>query len=301
MRFFDLQVNGGFGVDFSNPNLTADDALRCIEKILARGVTRFLPTVVTSSKELYARNLPLLNQVIDSHGLRYALPGFHLEGPFISSVPGAVGAHNPNWVQAPSVEALDELNRCAEDHIAMLTVAAELPGVREMIRHAHDLGIVVSLGHELATAEEIRAAGADTMTHLGNGLPNLIDRHRNPIWAGLSTDELPIMAITDGHHLPADVIKCFLRCKGVDKFIVVSDAANIAGLPPGHYRTFSNDAVLEPNGLYHNPQKGCLVGSSSLLPDCAEFLRREKLLSEEEIERVCWINPHRLMKLSPEP
>jgi N-acetylglucosamine-6-phosphate deacetylase len=242
-----------------------------------------------------------LNQVIDGHGLRSALPGFHLEGPFISRVPGAVGAHNPNWVQAPSVDALDWLNDCAGGRIAMLTVAAELPGVHEMIRRAHDLGIVVSLGHELATTEEIRSAGADTMTHLGNGLPNLIDRHRNPIWAGLAIDELPVMAITDGHHLPVEVVKCFLRCKGVDRFIAVSDAANVAGLPPGHYRSFSNDAVLEPNGLYHNPKKGCLVGSSSLLPDCAEFLRREQLLSEEEIERVCWRNPSRLMKLPAEP
>ncbi len=300
MKYFDLQVNGAFGVDYSDINLTADDFLRSVEKILAKGCTRFLPTLPTASMEIYRRNLGLMNQAIDSHGLRYALPGFHLEGPFISDKPGAVGAHNPAYVQPPSNKALDELNELAGGHISILTVAAEIPGMPEMIRHAHDLGICVSLGHELATAEDLDKAGADTMTHLGNGIPNLIDRHRNIIWAGLAKDDMTIMAICDGHHLPAGVVKCFIRCKGVEKFIAVSDACNVADLPPGRYHSYSNDAILEPSGLYHNPEKGCLVGSSSLLPDCADFLRREHLLSEEDIERVCWINPHKMLKMIPE-
>lgn len=299
MKYFDLQVNGAFGVDYSDPALTEDDFLRSVEKILETGCTRFLPTVITSSDELYRKNLPLINHAIDSRGLRYALPGFHLEGPFISPKPGAVGAHNPDWTKVPSTEALDRLIDMAEGHVTILTVAAELPGVKEMIAHAHKRGITVSLGHELADREQILSSGADTMTHLGNGIPNLIDRHRNPIWTGLADDDMTIMAIMDGHHLPADVVKCFLRCKGIDRFVAVSDAASVAGLPPGRYKSLNNDAILEPNGLFHNPEKHCLVGSSFLLPRCAEFLRREIGLSEEDIEKACWINPHKLTGLEP--
>ncbi len=297
MKYFDLQVNGAFGVDFSSPELTEDDFLRSAEKILERGCTRFLPTVVTSSDELYRRNLPLINHAVETHGLRYAMPGFHLEGPFISPKPGAVGAHNPDWTLMPSIAALDNLLDIAGGMVSLLTVAAELPGIRELTGYAKSKGIKVSLGHELADREEILSAGADAMTHLGNGIPNMIDRHRNPVWTGLAADQLTVMAITDGHHLPADVLKCFLRCKGMEQFIAVSDASSVAGLPPGRYHSLGNDAVLEENGLFHNPEKECLVGSSYLLADCAGYLRKELHLTEPEIEKICWLNPHRLLGL----
>ena len=135
------------------------------------------------------------------------------------------------------------------------------------------------------------------MTHLGNGLPNLIDRHHNPIWTGLSKDDMTIMAITDGHHLPVNVLKCYLRCKGVERFIAVSDSCLVAGLPPGRYSVNTNEGVLEPNGKFHNPVKKCLIGASMLLPECAAVLKRENLLSDADIERVCWINPHALLHL----
>ena len=108
MKCFDLQVNGAFGTDFADPNITEDAFLRCVEKILAKGVTRFLPTFPTSSMATYRRNLPMLDKLIDSHGFRYAMPGFHLEGPFISTQPGAVGAHNPAWVLPPDIATLPQ-------------------------------------------------------------------------------------------------------------------------------------------------------------------------------------------------
>ncbi len=300
MKTFDLQINGAFGVDFSNPELTVDQFLTAAEKILERGCDRFLPTLPTAAADTYRRNLPLINHAIDSHGLRWAIPGFHLEGPFISRQPGAVGAHCPEWVQDPSIAAMEQLNTWAQGHISILTVAAELPGIKEVIDRAHQLGICVSLGHQLASEDEIASAGADAMTHLGNALPNLIDRHRNPIWSGLANDNITVMAIADGHHLPPSVLKCYIRCKGLDKLIIVSDACDVAGLPPGHYHSYSNDAVLEPNGKYHNPSKGCLVGASVLLRGCADFLLRQGLVTQEDLVRLCWDNPHRLLKLQPD-
>jgi len=298
MKTFDLQVNGAFGVNFADVEMTESAFLECVEKILAKGCTRFLPTLLTSSLEVYRRNLKLMNRLIDSHGLRYALPGFHIEGPFISRLPGYVGAHEPQYVQEPSISLLEELNELADGKIALLTVAPEVPGMRDLIRRAHELGMVVSIGHSNASEDDILNSGAETMTHLGNGLPNQLDRHHNQIWSGLANDNMTIMAIADGHHIPALMLKCYLRCKGIDKFIAVSDACGVAGMPPGLYSYYGNEnAVLEPNGRFHNPAKGCLVGSSSLLNDCAEFLRRELHLSEADIEKACWINPHRLMGL----
>lgn len=299
MKCFDLQVNGAFGVDFSEPSLTAEEFLRCADAILKTGVTRFLPTIITSSTETYTKLLPMIVKAVRSAGLEYEIPGLHLEGPFISPEPGAVGAHNPQWVAAPSPEALHRLADLAEGKIALMTFAAERPGATETISEAHKMGIAVSLGHQLANGEQMAAAGADALTHLGNGIPNLIHRHHNPIWSGLANDDLTAMIITDGHHLPPEVIKCIIKIKGAEKTIITSDASPAAGLPPGKYYVLGNNAVMEENGKLHNPEKQCLVGSGVLMPRCIEFLRSLNIVSDEELEQLCWTNPHRLIKLQP--
>jgi N-acetylglucosamine-6-phosphate deacetylase len=114
------------------------------------------------------------------------------------------------------------------------------------------------------------------------------------IWAGMANDALTAMIIADGHHLPADLVKCIIRCKGVDKVIVTSDAAPIAGFPPGRYQCWGNDAILEADGKFHNPEKGCLVGSSVCVRQCADFLASIGY-SEDEITMMTYTNPLRML------
>ena len=257
----DLQVNGHNGVNFSDPELTESEFLRAADELFAAGTAVFLPTLITSSAEVYRRNLPLIRRAVERHGLAGAVPGIHLEGPFIAR--GAIGSHNPEWVQAPSPEAVERLYQQAEGFVRLITVSADAPGAPEAIARARKLGIAVSVGHHLAnTADIVNAAdaGAQALTHLGNGLPNQLDRHRNPIWAGLAEDRLSAMIITDGHHLPADLIKVILRVKGADRVIVTSDASEAAGYPPGHCRVLGNDAILTPDGKLYNPAKNCRGG-----------------------------------------
>ena len=296
--FVDVQINGNFGVDFSDPSLTEDQFMVAADHIFASGTEIFLPTIVTSPKEVYLRNLAVIRKACESRGLLKQVPGVHLEGPFISNQPGAVGAHKPEYVIAPDCDFFDEIMKKSGNYVKILTVAAEAPGVDKLIRHASECGVTVSCGHQLAGMEDLIAAakaGAKLLTHLGNGCPNLINRHKNMIWAGMACDELTAMIITDGHHLPGELIKCIFRVKGADRVIVTSDAAPIAGFPPGRYNNWGNEAVLEPNGLYHNPEKGCLVGSSASMKDCVKFLRSLDLLSEEEIEKVSRTNPLKMI------
>jgi hypothetical protein len=46
--FLDLQVNGFAGVDFNDPATTADDLHRALGVLRSHGVTRILPTLITS-------------------------------------------------------------------------------------------------------------------------------------------------------------------------------------------------------------------------------------------------------------
>lgn len=53
--FVDLQVNGFAGVDFNDPSsATADAVTRALDAMRATGVTRCLPTIITSSIEHFA-------------------------------------------------------------------------------------------------------------------------------------------------------------------------------------------------------------------------------------------------------
>ena len=295
--YVDLQINGYMGVDFSDPALTEDQFLTAADHILKSGTSLFLPTIVTSSKEVYLCNLGIMYRAAESHGLLKNIPGTHLEGPFISSKPGAVGAHIPEFVREPDRTFFDEILERSNNYVTLLTVAPEVPGMDELISHAVSKGVVVSCGHQLAGAEDLERAakaGAKLLTHLGNGCPNLIDRHNNMIWAGMACDDLSAMIIADGHHLPKELVKCIIRCKGVDRVIVTSDAAPIAGFPPGRYNCWNNDAILEPNGRFHNPVKGCLVGSSVCVRQCAEFLARIGY-SEKDIDKMTITNPLKMI------
>ena len=188
---------------------------------------------------------------------------------------------------------LEQLLDWADGRVRLLTLAAELPGADDLARCAVERGIAVSIGHSLFTTadlDRLADAGATALTHLGNGLPNVLPRHDNPLWVGLAHDAYTAMVIADGHHLPGPVLKTAIRAKGADKLIVVSDASPVAGLPPGRYHFLDNDAILEPSGLFHNPEKQCLVGSSATLAQCMEHLASFGELSEDALRTVSRTN-----------
>lgn len=285
----DLQVNGHNGVDYSDENLTKDGILRSIEELLATGTDIFLPTIITGELTKLARNARMIYEVVEANGLLKHVPGIHFEGPFISNVPGAVGAHSPAWVQKPTPENVAALIDSVPGYIRIVSIGADTEGAPEAVAMMKERGVVVSVGHHMANSEQVRAAadaGAQLLTHLGNGCPNQLDRHRNPFYAGLAEDRLTAMIITDGHHLPGELVKIILRVKGANRTIITSDASSLTGFPPGTYSTLGNDAVLYPNGLLYNPEKKCLVGSASTISDCMKFLASLDILTDAELKKV---------------
>ena len=300
--FVDLQVNGFKGISFSDLDLTEERFVYACKELIERGTVAFLPTIITASPEVYEHNLPLIAGVMKRDDLKDHIPGIHVEGPFISEKDGARGAHSIEWVRKPDIAFLDKLNHWAGGSIKMLTISAELEGADELCRYATSLGIIVSLGHQLATKADLDRlvdSGARSLTHLGNGLPNTLPRHHNPLWEGIAHDDLIAMIITDGHHIPPAVIKTIIRTKGVSKVVVVSDAAPIAGLPPGRYKTLGNDVILDESGFLHNPEKGYLVGSSATMMECMNYLASLQLLEPNELLKIGFDNPLKLIDMEP--
>ncbi len=296
--FVDLQVNGFMGVDFSAPGLTVADVRRATLALAERGTAAYCPTVVTNELATYEQNLPVLAQAMKEPDLRGRIPGIHIEGPFLA--PLACGAHRPDLLRKPDRALFDRWQALAEGHIRILTLAPELDGAPALIRHVTQQGVVVSLGHHMADAAAIDravAAGARCCTHLGNGIANQLPRHPNPIWTQLADDRLTGMFITDGHHLPAEFVRVAIRAKGIEQFIVTSDAASVAGLAPGEYTSLGIAVVLEPSGRLSVKNGVALAGSSATLADCIRWLSSLGVLSPAQLRQVGRTNPLRLLGL----
>lgn len=292
--FVDLQVNGILGVNFSEAS--DDNAyIKACDALEARGTGAFLATLVTSSMESYRQTLPALSRFIESKANRGRMAGIHLEGPFISKEDGAVGAHAKDCVLASDIDAFDELMSLCGGHLKLITMAPEKEGAIKLTRHIAASGVKVSVGHSLASYEDAMAAfaaGATLCTHLGNAVPNMLHRHKNPVIAQLASP-LKAMLIADGHHLPKEFLLLALKAKGLENCLIVSDAAPAAGLPPGVYAFFGTKARVCEDGAIRNLNAPTLAGSSAAMIDCMNFLARELGLSEEELWLLGKANPLR--------
>jgi N-acetylglucosamine-6-phosphate deacetylase len=257
---FDLQVNGFGGVDFNAPGLTADRVDVAIDRMRATGVTRCLPTLITSALEPFVANARILTR-----GTRAAIAGLHMEGPYLSPDDGARGAHPRAHVTAASIDDFKRRQEAADGRIVLVTLAPEVRGGLALIEHLVAAGVHVALGHTAATPTQIRdaiAAGATLATHLGNGCAQMLPRHPNVIWELLAADALCASFIADGHHLPPSTVKAMVRAKTPERTILVTDATAAAGCAPGRYRIGAVECELGEDGRVSLPGTPYLAGSS---------------------------------------
>jgi N-acetylglucosamine-6-phosphate deacetylase len=262
---FDLQVNGFAGIDFNGPDLTADRVREALDRLRATGVTRCLPTLITSSFDDFARNARILAGVSDD-----AVAGIHMEGPYLSPEDGARGAHPPQHLTAASLDDFERRQDAAGGRIRLVTLAPEVPGALRLTEHLAASGVRVAIGHTAAAPDAIAAAvsaGATLATHLGNGCAQMLPRHPNVIWEVLATDALFASLIVDGHHLPGSTVTVMIRAKGPSRTILITDAGAAAGCPPGTYTIGGATCVLGADGRVSLPGTPYLAGSALRLND----------------------------------
>lgn len=274
--FVDLQVNGWRGIDFSAPDLSLDGVETVGRRLGTRGVAAYCPTVVTSPESVCRRNLPLLAAAMDRPRCGARILGIHLEGPFISPEDGPRGAHAREHVRPPSVEFFERLRTWARDRIALMTLSVESPDAEAFVRHVRGTSrIVLSMGHQKDDPSLVRRGaglGIGACTHLGNGLPEMIHRHRTGLWTAMADERLTALVIPDGHHVPLEMLRVVLRAKGAGRVVATSDMCALAGMPPGRYVAGGNAVVLEPDGRLHREGAWQLAGGTSDLLDCMNVL-----------------------------
>ena len=299
--FFDIQVNGYKGSDYSLEDFSEEHLRNIIVNLATSGTTQHIPTIVSSPKERILKNLKIISQVINSFPeIENAIPGVHIEGPFISSEVGPRGCHDPSFIRDPDFEEFKKWQEAAEGRIVMVTVAPEREGSIDFIRKVTRTGVKIAIGHTGATPEIIRKAieaGAQYSTHLGNGGYVIIPRLKNYIWEQLAANELFAGIICDGFHLPSSVVKVFARAKGLDKLILVSDVALLGGLNPGIYKWGNIEVEVFKDGHLGLTDTNILAGAGHLLDwDIAHFIKFTGNNLANTIP-LCTINPIKIIKM----
>jgi len=293
--FLDIHTHGAASYDVMH---AGPAELGVINKFLAtKGVGHYLPTTVTAPIDQTLHSLDNLANAIEAHTAQdEARPiGIHLEGPFISHAKR--GVHPPADILPPDIALFDRFHQAARGNIRLITLAAEIPGALALIEHAVSLGIKVSIGHTNATSEEAHAAieaGAASATHTFNAMRALDHRDPGVIATVLDDNRLFAELICDGIHVAPEMVRLWLKAKGADKAILVTDSMSATGMPDGTY-TLGTFQVEVANGRAIS--NGALAGSVLTMDHAVANLQRFTHSSLDTAVRLASHNPAKLLGL----
>ena len=300
---FDLQINGCRGHSFNSPELTVEAVREVVDVCRRHGIAGLCPTLVTNSFAALRHGFAVLRRACATDPVvADAVPGFHLEGPYISPEDGPRGAHPQEHVRPPDWDEFQRLQDAAGGHIRLVTLSPEYDSALSFIERLVESGVVVAIAHTAATGPRIRAAiaaGARLSTHLGNGSHAVLPRHPNYIWEQLAADELWASFIPDGHHLPASVVKCIVRVKTPARAIITCDASSLAGLPPGRYAQWGTELEVLPGGKVVVPGTPFLAGSGVFTDDCVANAVAMAAVSLADAIDMASLRPRELLGLPP--
>ncbi|KAG7154435.1 N-acetylglucosamine-6-phosphate deacetylase-like [Homarus americanus] len=201
--------------------------------------------------------------------------GVHVEGPFIS--PAKKGAHPLQYlegVEEGMSKVLDVYGSI--DNIAKITIAPELPGAQEVIRHLSSRGIVVSVGE--STISEFH--------------------HRDPGLVGLLTSRLishPVHygIISDGIHTHPAALRIAHRAhpQGI---VLVTDAMAAMGLGDGVHQIGQMKVLVEGRKA-RLVDFDTLAGSVVTMDDCVRHFINGAGVSLVEAIDAATLHPARVM------
>ena len=294
--FIDLHIHGGAGHDVME---SSNDALPKVAAFLAQhGVTGYFPTTVTAPVD---RTLAALERLADSIQAKQPAPGarplgVHLEGPFLSHA--RRGVHPKEYLLPPTLQAFDRFWQAARGCIGLLTIAPEIPGAQELIAEAARRGVCVSLGHSDAYLDAARAgvdAGARHATHTFNAMRPVDHRKPGILDLVLTDDRVTADIIADGIHVDPVVVKLFMRLKGPERAVLITDALAAAGMPEGHYHLGAMDFVVKDGRCLSN---GTLAGSVLTMDRAVRNLMQFADLPLDVALRAASYNPAKAVGIS---
>lgn len=292
----DIHIHGGAGHDVMEGS---GESLAAIERLMARhGVTAYCPTTVTAPADETLTSLEKLAGAIEegktrSHSDRAQPLGIHVEGPFLSHA--RRGVHPPTLLRPVSMHLFEQMWEAACGQIRMLTIAPELERALEVISSAASRGVCVSIGHsnaDLAQAAAGVKAGAKHTTHIFNAMRRMTHRDPGVLGELLTNNVVTADIIADGLHVAPAVIDLFLRVKGLDRAVLITDAISATGMPDGTYHLGSFEVTVRDGRC---ESYGKLAGSVLTMDRALHNVMKFARLTFQDSIRLATVNPARVL------
>ncbi|MFD1037224.1 N-acetylglucosamine-6-phosphate deacetylase [Virgibacillus byunsanensis] len=255
---FDTHIHGINGHDIMDGRVDAVYGIS--DAILKLGVTRFLPTTLTSSKDDLDRAISAVAQATNEGLSGAQSEGIFLEGPYFTEK--YKGAQNPGYFRDPDVAEFCEWQRLAAGSIVKIALAPERDDSMAFIRTVSESGVLVSLAHTDASYEccvNAIEAGAQNFVHLFNGMSGLHHREPGVVGAAFASQKSYAELICDGHHVHPDVAALAARVKG-EKLMLITDCMRAGLKPDGRYQLGEFPVVMQ-DGIART-ETGSLAGST---------------------------------------
>lgn len=299
--FLDIHMHGGAGLDLMRA--TPSELPRLGKFLTTHGVTGYFATTVAAPLDATCAALGRLADAIEAgtsstngDAVQARPLGIHLEGPFLSHK--RRGVHPPENLLTPTVEIFERLWQAARGQVKMLTIAPEIPGAMEVIAEAAKRKVCVSIGHsdaEMPVAKNAVKVGARHATHTFNAMRPLDHREPGIIGEVLSDDELSADIIVDGIHVAPEVVKLFLRAKGRERGVLITDAISATGMPEGRYQLGPIEVDVKDGKCTSG---GSLAGSVLTMDRAVRNVTKFSDWSLRDAVRAATLNPARAVGLS---
>ncbi|SHJ16375.1 N-acetylglucosamine 6-phosphate deacetylase [Clostridium cavendishii DSM 21758] len=291
--FIDVHIHGAGGYDTMDGTFEAINEIS--KTIVKHGTTSFTPTTMTVAASDIRQSMSVIAKAKNEGTDGANVLGAHLEGPFIS--PKAIGAQNPNFLMAPSIENFNEIVGEFEDYVVSITLAPEVDGAKELTKYLSEKGIVVSMGHTKATYEEAKQAikcGACHSTHLFNAMTPFAHREAGVVGA-IFDSEITTETISDGIHISYPSLRVAYKQKTTDKVLLITDAMMACGMPDGDYSLGGQDVVVA-NGAARL-RTGSLAGSVLTLDKAIRNVYKNSDYHIHEVVKMATYNGARHCKI----
>ncbi len=268
--FVDTHIHGmgGFG-----PEQGTLQALLNMSAILARqGVRAFCPTLYCARPDNMAAQLRALVPALGKEtGAK--IIGFHLEGPFIS--PEKPGVMKPQDIAPANLDDFKRIYQAAQGHIAIVTLAPEVPGILPIIEFCHAHHILVQAGHTNATYAQMQEAftrGVRRVTHWGNAMRGLHQREPGTLGAALLNPEISCEVIADGKHIHPALLSLLKQVKPLSQITAVTDSLLPTGQVKGPFFANGEEVMLQEN-VWKRKTDGVTAGSALTMLGAVQCLR----------------------------
>jgi len=282
--FIDVHIHGSKGKDAMDGEV---ESLEVISKfVCSKGVTAFLPTTMTMSKEKIYKAIDTIKEAARKKLPGAAVIGAHVEGPFINEK--YKGAQRSDYILKPSYDFIKQY----KDIIKIITMAPEKDENFNFIKEVKkNTDIVLSIGHSDATyeqAEEAIKLGVNHITHTFNVMSPLHHRKPGVVGAAFNSDAF-CEIIADKIHTHPSIFNILLKIKGKEKVILITDCMRAGGLKDGVSELGGQKVFVKDNSA--RLESGALAGSILTLNKAIKNIYENTNLTLNEAVNLATINP----------